>query len=271
LEFEKPAMAFANAWNSPPRISGLNATETLMRKTWPELLAPLPEFQGPSRAYAMTYRVHQEEVRQKKIFSFEKRTQAESAWLPIQHRQTLDYEAEIALLLHRSEPERFGFLLANDLTDRAAQVRNFDRDNPAPGFSAAKSFPGALRVGPLLAIGGPKLWPELEVELRVNGELRQHVKARNCLLAPHEFHKQAFMSGDANEWALVLAGTTGGTIFRSPNPAEKMLLFVMSALSTRRAREAWLRRFQFLAVGDRLEMTSKILGTSHATIVATTE
>ena len=177
----------------------------------------------------------------------------------------------MGLLLHRNEPERFGFLFANDLTDREAQVHSYDRRSPAAGFSAAKSFPGALRVGPLLVIAGQNLWPELEVRLEVNGNLRQHVKARECLLTPREFHQQLFASSNAGDRALVLTGTTGGTIFQSPTQSQRLRLLAWSGFSLMRARKQWLRGFQFLRIGDRLDMKSEILGTSHATIVASAE
>ena len=270
LEIERRTLAFEQVWNEPSR-NHWRQNDTSIRKTWDELLVPLPQFEQSSWAYAMTYRVHQEEARQQNIFPFAKHGRAEGTWLPIQHRRALDYEAEIALLLHRPEPERFGFLLANDLTDRGVQLRTFDRRHPAPGFSAAKSFPGALRVGPLLAVGGPVLWPQLEVQLRINGELRQQVNARECLLTPQQFHQQIFARNAATDWALVLTGTTGGTIFRSPRSAEKWALWIKHGFSKGDAREAWLRRFQFLKAGDQLEMTSQILGTSCATIVAKAE
>jgi 2-keto-4-pentenoate hydratase/2-oxohepta-3-ene-1,7-dioic acid hydratase in catechol pathway len=268
LDCERDGMTFKEAWDVSARATDDPSDGRAKRKGWEELLVPLPALKGPSWAYGLTYCAHQKESRQEKMVCFEKRGEPTGAWVPIPHRPALDYEAEIALLLHRQEPERFGYLLANDLTDRAKQVETFDRRNPAPGFAEAKSFPGALHVGPLLAIGGAEVWPKLESELRVNGELRQSVNARECLLGPREFHDQIFTRGDASDWALVLTGTTGGTIFQGPTPAKKLWLFLANGFSVRRAGQAWLRRFEFLRVGDRLEMSSKILGTSHATIVA---
>ncbi len=260
-------MTFSEAWRgAPDPLSPVN--EKLMRLRWQDLLVPLPKLRGPAWAWALTYPSHQKETRLVDIFAFEKRTEAESAWAPIRHRPTLDYEAEMALLLHRDEPERFGFLFANDLTDRAIQLQTYDRRRPAPGFSSAKSFDGALSVGPLLAIGGSGLWAELEVRLEVNGTLRQHVRARECLLTPREFHQQIFARENVEDWALVLTGTTDGTVFQSPTSAQGMKLLLRNGFSVRRAREAWLRHFQFLSVGDRLELKSEILGRSHATIVA---
>jgi 2-keto-4-pentenoate hydratase/2-oxohepta-3-ene-1,7-dioic acid hydratase in catechol pathway len=239
-----------------------------MHLRFDELMEPLPEMEARAWAFALTYRVHQAETRQTGGFFFEKRGAAEAAWNPICYRPALDYEAEVALLFHRNEPERYGFLLANDLTDRSIQVRNHDPRHPGPGFTAAKSFPGSLRVGPLLVIGDSELWPDLEIRLTVNGELRQHVRARDCMLSPRAFFERVFSVVVDADWALVLSGTGGGTIFQSPTGLQRLGLLFRSGFSIRRARENWLNRFRFLDVGDRLEIASDILGTTHATIVA---
>ena len=263
-------MTFQEAWDAKRPGVG-NSQENFTRLRWQDLLVPLPELKSPARAYALTYRVHQGETRLDQVFSFEKRGVAESASAPIQRRAALDYEAEIALLLHRNEPDRFGFLFANDLTDRAIQIHTFDQRNPSPGFAQAKSFPGALRAGPLLVVGDATVWPKLELTLEVNGELRQQVKAHECLLSPRGFHQEVFARADIGDWALVLTGTAGGTIFQSPTFMQKFTLLLQNGFSKKRAREAWLRRFRFLQAGDQLEMKSTILGTSHATIVAHSE
>ena len=271
LDVAEQAMTFHEAWEARPLNAWSRSNDGLMRLRWQDLLAPLPELRGPAWAWALTYQTHQKEARLADIFSFKKRGEAESAWTPIQHRPALDYEAEVALLLHRDEPDRFGFLLANDLTDRAMQLQTYNRRRPAPGFSVAKSFPGALRVGPLIAIGGSELWPEMEVCLEVNGTLRQHVKARECVLTPREFHQQIFAGENVDDWVLALTGTTDGTIFQSPTPRQRLELLARNSFSTTRAREAWLRRFQFLSIGDQLGMNSEILGMSHANLVSGAE
>lgn len=266
LNAERRTLMFQEAWQSHP--SRTPAEEEGERFGWEQLKVPLPALARPARGYALTYPRHQRESGLDNFFSFEKAGVAEGAWTPIPYRPSLDYEAEVALLLHRRESERFGFLLANDLTDRDVQLRTYDKRHPASGFSAAKSFAGALRIGPLLIVGGAQLWRELELSLDVNGERRQHVRAHECLVAPADFHQQAFAGAHAAEWALVLTGTTGGTIYRSPNWPQKFQLLWRSRFSMQRAREAWLRQFEFLRVGDRLAMRSDILGTSHATVVA---
>ena len=263
-------MTFSAVWDTAPGARS-RANDELVRLRWQDLLTPLPELPGPAWAWALTYRLHQEESRLDDVFFFEKRGLAESASAPIRHLPVLDYEAEIALLLRRGEPDRFGFLFANDLTDRATQIRTFSRRKPAPGFSAAKSFSGALRAGPLLVIGDAAVWPELELTLEVNGEIRQQVKACECLMTPRDFHRQIFARADVSDWVVALTGTAGGTIFQSPTLLQRLQFFFRSGFSMNRAREAWLRQFQFLSIGDRLEMKSEILGMSHATIVAASE
>jgi hypothetical protein len=88
-----------------------------------------------------------------------------------------------------------------------------------------------LRIGPLLAISSADVWPELEVRLTVNGELRQHLLARDCLMTPREFYREVFSSAAADDWMLVLTGTTGGTIFQSPTPQQRLELLVRNGFS----------------------------------------
>ena len=261
-------MSFDEVWSTAPG-SVPDAGMERFAFSLENLMVPLPDLSGPATAYATTYRVHGAEVRLQDMFSFAKLGTPAGAWAPVVWRPALDFEAEVALLLRRDNTERFGYLLANDLTDRAVQVHTFNRRNPAPGFSEAKGFPGALRVGPLLVMGGGDFWQRLELHLSVNGEKRQEVRARDCLLTPRDFHRQIFAGRDAGDFALVLTGTSAGTIFRGPSPAQRMAAILRAGFSIRRAREHWLKRFRFLQPGDRIEMKSEFLGNCHATIVET--
>jgi len=166
LDVEERTMTFEEVCKGGLLDAKSRQQEKPVPLRWEDLLVPLPDLKGPTWAYAFTYRMHQEETGLGHIFFFEKHGKAESACGPIKHRPALDYEAELALLLNRNDPERFGFLLANDLTDRAVQVHNYDRRRPGSGFSVAKSFPGALRIGPLLVMAGGSLWPQLESATR---------------------------------------------------------------------------------------------------------
>jgi 2-keto-4-pentenoate hydratase/2-oxohepta-3-ene-1,7-dioic acid hydratase in catechol pathway len=248
-----------------PRLSGFRA---FSGNPWTvPLTVPLPNPDIPVWAYGMTYPEHGEETVNLSILRFAKQAQAQLmgpgslVW-----QKHLDYEAEIGLLLYRHTPNRFGFLLLNDFTNRGLQVHSFDPANPGPGFTRAKSFPGALQVGPWMAIGQESDWEDLRLELSVNQQSRQRVNAIDCLLGPRQIHRDLFADIHGSDWILAATGTTQGTCFRSPKGWEKGRLFLQSALSINKAKERWLSELKFLNPGDEIVMTSPQLGVAKMTI-----
>lgn len=244
-----------------PRLSGLR---NYPGNPW---TVPLPNPDIPVWAYGMTYPEHGEETVDLSILRFVKQAQAHLMgpgslfW-----QRYLDYEAEIGLLLYRHTPNRFGFLILNDFTDRGVQVHSFDPADPGPGFARAKSFPGALQVGPWIAIGQESDWDGLRVELSVNKQSRQRVNAIDCLLSPRLIHPELFADIHGSDWILVATGTPQGTCFRNPSGWEKGRLFLQSALSMSGAKERWLSELKFLNPGDEILMTSPQLGVAKMTI-----
>jgi 2-keto-4-pentenoate hydratase/2-oxohepta-3-ene-1,7-dioic acid hydratase in catechol pathway len=186
---------------------------------------------------------------------------------PIPFREFLDFELEIGLLLHRDSTEKFGYFLANDLTDRGLQVQTYNRRNPAPGFTIAKSFPGSLRVGPLLALGDASLWPRLTATLRLNDEERQTLRAADCHVNPAELHRELFHEHEGDPWLLAVTGTPSGTLFRTPRIREKLITLLASWRSLSQAGRIWLSGLRFLVPGDHLVLHSPILGRSETRVV----
>jgi 2-keto-4-pentenoate hydratase/2-oxohepta-3-ene-1,7-dioic acid hydratase in catechol pathway len=228
-----------------------------------DLTLPLPSASPRSLGIGLSYPDHRSDVKIHSTVYFEKNAKPTRLADPIPFRENLDYETEVSLLLHRSEPHLFGYLLHNDLTDRRVQVFEFDKKNPAPGFAKSKSFPRANAHGALMAVGNESLWKSLTAKLYVNGELRQSLATANNVLTPTEIHRKIFsdpkLSGTA-DWVLVGTGTPSGTIFVAPSKWAQFLLYVRSGFNMTRARESWLKKFQFLANGDKLEFHSEVLG-----------
>lgn len=107
------------------------------------------------------------------------------AWLPA----VMDYEGELALValdaidaeaLANGTPQPFGLAVVNDLTSRFVQVLGEDTERQLEFWAAAKSFkrflPAAQRVW--APQGGIAEIPELELETKVNGELRQQASTK---------------------------------------------------------------------------------------------
>jgi 2-keto-4-pentenoate hydratase/2-oxohepta-3-ene-1,7-dioic acid hydratase in catechol pathway len=156
----------------------------------------------------------------------------------------LDYEAEIGLValddIERAAPPRLGFVLANEVTDRWALVRNLDRSQPmgTTGFADGKSREGFAPVGALLVIprDARAFYRQLELELYVNGRLRQREKADAMLWSPERIVSEVFRrAGWPFAWGgdtvrllpgagaqipagtILFSGTPAGVIFRPLN------------------------------------------------------
>lgn len=234
---------------------------------WEELDVPLPHRGARCWGYALTYPEHRRETVDAAHFRFLKQGSVESNSAPIPFRDFLDYELEIGLLLHRDTPDRYGYFLANDLTDRGLQVDHYNARNPAPGFTIAKDFSGSLRAGPLLLVGDASIWPQLTATLLLNGLERQVIRATDCNVHPHLMHRELFREHDEEPWLLAATGTTSGTMFRSPRIREKLRAMVAGGLSMRRARRRWLQQLSYLTRGDKLVMASPMLGRSETEVI----
>lgn len=233
---------------------------------WCELDVPLPHRGARCWGYALSYPEHRDETLHRPAFRFLKEGTVAANSEPIPYREFLDFELEIGVLMHRATPDRFGYFLANDLTDRGVQVQLYNRRNPAPGFTIAKSFPGSLRVGPLLALGDASLWHQLTATLTLNDEERQTLRAVDCHLNPRQLHRELFQEYD-DPWLMVATGTSAGTLFRSPRFSEKLVALLAGRLSAKRAGRRWLGGLRFLVPGDKLVLYSPILGRSETHVV----
>ncbi len=101
----------------------------------------------------------------------------------------MDYEGELALVtlgpideaaLAAGTPQPFGLAAANDLTARMVQTLGETVEDPLAYWAAAKSFPSFLPVASHVWAppGGIAKLPELTLETRVNGALRQSASTK---------------------------------------------------------------------------------------------
>lgn len=139
----------------------------------------------------------------------------------------MDYEGEIALValgpidlaaLAAGTPQPFGFAAANDLTARIVQALGETMEDPLAYWAAAKSFPKFLPVAEYVWAppGGVAKVPEISLETRVNGDLRQAATTKlliydlPAIVRAAEAHlRRPLAAGD-----VVLTGTPAGVGLR---------------------------------------------------------
>ncbi len=174
-----------------------NAGESVV--AYETLTTPLVEGETPIAA-GTNYKAHAEETGiEDGPFLFPKLS-APTAWnAPVPKRGRMDYEAELcAVPLSSVTTEReaqFAYVLCNDFTDRWPLVRDVDFDQPmgTTGFPEAKGGEGMMPMGPFLIVprDHKAFYPDIELELYVNGRQRQKSKAGLMIWSPHEIAKNA--------------------------------------------------------------------------------
>jgi 2-keto-4-pentenoate hydratase/2-oxohepta-3-ene-1,7-dioic acid hydratase in catechol pathway len=169
-----------------------------------------------------------------------------------------DYEAEVAVVL--GKPARdlradqaddviWGVTLLHDWS-----VRNDMGPGRVLNFNLAKNFDTAVSLGPSIVVG--ELDPrDIEVELRINGQLRQHYNTRDMMFSFGEFLEYlsrdfTFLPGD-----LIAGGTGAGTAMDASRPGV----------------DGKTLNDLFLKIGDEVAASSPRIGALRNTIVAKSE
>lgn len=179
----------------------------------------------------------------------------------------LDYEAELGLVALKDIspgadfPEYMGLVLCNDFTDRWTLVRQLKFSEPmgTTGFPDAKGKNSFLPLGNLFVI--PRdlevFYKEVELNLYVNGRLRQRAKVGLMIWDPEEIIRQIFLRLEwdfhSDRGRIPLLSETGiisaGTIIQSGTPAGVVF----------RPVNVWNRSL-YLAVGDEVIIRSERMG-----------
>ena len=144
--------------------------------------------------------------------------------------EELDYELELAVVLGKAgkwfSPEEApdyvgGYVVFNDVT-----ARDIQRGEMRSGvFSFCKAIDTFCPLGPWIVTADEIPDPsELEMELRVNGEVRQHSNMRNMSVTPAEvlsnFSALGYSAGDVLSFGTV-SGVAG---FKSPEERARLYL-----------------------------------------------
>lgn len=193
----------------------------------------------------------------------------------------MDYEGELAVIalgpiddaaLAAGAPQPFGIAAANDLTARVCQVLGEGSERTLAFWTAAKSFPGFLPVARRIwaPAGGLAKLPELTLETRVNGSLRQQASTRLVMydLAAIVRAASAELGRPLGRGDVILTGTPSGVGLRL-SPLQRKV----SALIKDRFRKAELLVSSFatstalLRPGDVIEVDAGPAGRVRTRLV----
>jgi acylpyruvate hydrolase len=173
-----------------------------------------------------------------------------------------DYEGEVAVVLGKrtkgvsasqSRDCVWGVTLHNDLS-----IRSLHAETGAKSFHLSKNFERSASVGPSIFVGEFDL-QDIEVETRVNGEVRQRYNSRDMIFSFGEFIEHlsrnlVLLPGD-----MISGGSGAGSAIDSATlrPGGKIW---PDDLDTR----------LFLSVGDTVEVSTPQIGTLRNRIVEST-
>jgi len=182
------------------------------------------------------------------------------------HVALLDYEIELALVFRRPISSAvtvrretlkdyvFGVTIANDLSARDVQL-------PQTQFFKGKSYRGFCPIGPWLTVLEDAEFDrldDLELELAVNGAVRQRDSTRNLVFKPAETISELSTFANVAPGDVLLTGTPSGCALRVPPPPVRRLV---QLLPERRFWKLFLksqsRRPQYLKPGDRISARIK--------------
>lgn len=219
--------------------------------------------------------------------SIERLDPALAAWLLNQFDvlpALLDYEVEIGMVLfddvalsQLDDPAftaRIGLFVANDLTARSVQITGEGSVDKMRFWSAAKSFPDFLPVGGLVwCPSQPSLdrLPELVLETRVNGQIRQSASMQQLLYTPREMLRFAARHAPDNQLRMhdvVLTGTPAGIALTIPRWKRRLAALLPRRQRVMAALRANLDNPRFLQPGDEIAFSAGWLGSQTLRIAA---
>lgn len=194
------------------------------------------------------------------------------------HVSLLDYEIELALVIGKAINKQSqidesklsdyiaGVVIANDVSARDVQL-------PETQFFKGKSYRTFCPLGPYLALLDASTvcyLKQLELTLKVNGEIRQQDSTENLVFKPAETLTELSGFSDLDIGDILLTGTPSGCALRIPSPMI-VKLFSLLPESTRWKlfKRIQGKRPQYLKENDTIEATIQSrdntlnLGTQH--------
>jgi 2,4-didehydro-3-deoxy-L-rhamnonate hydrolase len=174
----------------------------------------------------------------------------------------LDYEIELGLVLKTeiTSPTTVtddnlhafvaGLVIVNDYSARDVQI-------PEMQFYKGKSFRSFGPIGPYLCLlerqDFPKIY-DMNLELSVNGAVRQRDSSRNLVNRPPETISELSRVQDMAAGDLIATGTPSGCALSIPSPMkQKIAALLPERLKWKMFMKIQARRQQYLQPGDHVE------------------
>ncbi len=180
------------------------------------------------------------------------------------HVSLLDYEIELALVFRRAIQSPvsitretlpdyvFAACIANDVSARDVQL-------PQMQFFKGKSYRGFCPLGPWLTVPEPHefaLLDNLDLQLRVNGGVRQNDTTANLVFKPWETISELSTFANVAPGDVLLTGTPSGCALRVPPPAVRRLVQLLPERTFWRLfLKSQSRRPEYLRAGDNITAT----------------
>ena len=177
------------------------------------------------------------------------------------HVKLLDYEIELALVFRRPITSAvtvtndtlkdyvFAITIANDLSARDVQL-------PQMQFFKGKSYRGFCPLGPWLTVLEPEEFSyldALELQLSVNGNVRQRDTTKNLVFKPAETISELSTFANVAVGDVLLTGTPSGCALRvPPAPVRRVLQLLPERQFWNLFAKAQRRRPNYLKPGDKI-------------------
>ncbi len=178
---------------------------------------------------------------------------------PPKHVSLLDFEIELALVFRRPISSAvtvtrdqlkdyvFAVAVANDLSARDVQL-------PQMQFFKGKSYRGFCPIGPWLTVLDPEEFgrlDDLELQLTVNGAVRQRDSTKNLVFKPAETISELSTFANVAAGDVLLTGTPSGCALRlPPAPIRRIVQLLPERQFWKLFLKAQGRRPQYLKAGD---------------------
>jgi 2-keto-4-pentenoate hydratase/2-oxohepta-3-ene-1,7-dioic acid hydratase in catechol pathway len=177
------------------------------------------------------------------------------------HVALLDYEIELALVFRRTidspvtviretlKDYVFAAAIANDISARDVQL-------PQMQFYKGKSYRGFCPLGPWLTVLEPDefaVLDDLQLQLTVNGTVRQSDTTANLVFRPWETISELSTFANVSPGDVLLTGTPSGCALHVPPPmARRFLQLLPERTFWRLFLTLQSRRSAYLQPGDRM-------------------